>query len=331
MFQIIALSALILAVAYAQQHTCMYAGGPNGQFTLNLTIISDWTLELETSEYFAYYTPCGNRMHCRQGNSDFYANVAQYKQGVNGCAFYLSVDHRQPPTYSFGGASWHFRYEDGETCQQKNAPRTTDIYYHCNEEQHSPAHLYNFEEYSLCEYRLNMHSTLACVPENQFNSNCQFRYPNGTGGYYTVDLSSLKGQVLRAPLGNGYEMYTTPCANGLHCYQQYHEPVMSIIENHVTGTCDHILSIWEDGRVNPRYHGDNPDQVHWSFHYYNGQKCSNGQDGEETVRYYCDPTADPPTVINGTSDGDCRWEMNIATKFACNAMEDIIITAKAIY
>ena len=95
-----------------------------------------------------------------------------------------------------------------------------------------------------------MHSNLACVPENQFNANCQFRYPNGTGGYYTVDLSSLKGQVARAPLGNGYEMYTSFCGNGLQCHQQSgpHQ-VMSLVENHATGTCDHLLAVWENGRV----------------------------------------------------------------------------------
>ena len=52
---------------------------------------------------------------------------------------------------------------------------------------------------------------------------------------------------------------------------------------------------------------------------------------EETVRYYCDQTADPYKVINATADGDCRFEMNIATKSACNPSQDIVTEVKAVY
>ena len=78
--------------------------------------------------------------------------------------------------------------------------------------------------------------------------------------------------------------------NGLHCYQQTGGDiqVMSILENDVTHTCELYLAEWAEGRVQPIYHGSDPDQIHWSFHYYLSQKCLNGQPGEETIRWYCD-------------------------------------------
>jgi hypothetical protein len=327
MMQLFVLSAFAL-LAYGQQRTCIYQD-PKG-YQLNLTAISDWTLELETPDFFFYYTPCGNRMECRQGNADYHANVAQYKQGVNGCAYYLAVDHHQPATYSWNSASWHFQFNDGEECEQRQAPRTTDIWYNCDAEQHHEAWFVSVNEPRLCEYEIQIHSPLACVPENQFNANCQYKAYNSQKQVNMVDLSALKGQVIRATGVNGYDFYLSPCANGLHCYQQYGAPVMSMIENEVTHTCDHYTAVWEDGRVQPLFHDSDPDQVHWSFHYWNGQRCSNGQANEETIRYYCDVTADPFKVINATGVGNCHFEMNIASKYACPT-SDILIEAKPVF
>jgi hypothetical protein len=316
-----------VTLAGAQQHTCVYTDA-TGKYSLNLTDISAWTMELETADFFYYYTPCGNRMQCRQGNADFHANTAQYKQGINACAYYLSVDHHTPATYSFGGASWRFHFEDGEECQQLNAPRQSTIYYHCNEEQHTPATFYNIEEYSLCHYIFNIHSPLACIPENQFNANCQWKItdPNSKD-VYQLDLSTLKGEVMHIRNNNGYSTYFSPCQNGLNCYQQTHHMVQATIENHATGTCDHYMSIWEDGRVQPFYHA-NGDDSYFAFYYFNGEKCSNGDDGIQEVNYICDPTATPYKVINETSSKYCYWTINVATSLACQATDDITIEAK---
>jgi hypothetical protein len=298
---------------------------------LNLTSISAWTLEKETADFFYYYTPCGNRMQCHQGNANFYANTAQFKQGVNACAYYLSVDHHTPATYSFGGASWRFSFEDGEMCEQFQSPRTTTIYYHCNEEEHAPANFYNIQETHLCHYLIDIHSPLACVPESQFNANCQWKVadPNGQD-YYMIDLSSLKGQVMHIRNTNGYSTYFSPCQNGLSCHQQTHNPVMATIENHATGTCDHYMSIWESGRVQPSYH-PNGDDSYFAFYYFNGEYCSNGFMGVQQVNWVCDPTATPFRVINETSSEYCHWTINIATNLTCTPTEDITIEAKPWY
>ncbi len=52
-----ALLATLLAVGYAQSNVCMYTAN-DGQYTLNLTQISGWTLEYESPGRFFYYTPC---------------------------------------------------------------------------------------------------------------------------------------------------------------------------------------------------------------------------------------------------------------------------------
>jgi hypothetical protein len=259
------------------------------------------------------------------------ANVAQFKQGANQCSFYLSVDHHQSATYSLTHDMWHFRFEDGEFCQIAQTNRSTDIYYMCDAEQRGPAWFFGYEEFDPCDYILSIHSPLACVPENQFNANCQWRIMNSTAGAnYTLDLSSLKGQVVHARSNNGYDHYYTPCQNGLYCHQQYGPPVMSIIENQATGTCDHYLAVWEAGREHPTYHpatGSDPTQAFWQFAFWNGQKCSNGQIGEETVNYYCDPTVPTVRVISEVYDGNCFWTLNLASALACNASEEMIFEA----
>ena len=106
--------------------------------------------------------------------------------------------------------------------------------------------------------------------------------------------------------------------NGLHCYQQTGDgEVMSILENRVTGTCEHYLSVWQEGRVEPLFHGNDPNAIHWSFHYFLDEKCSDGTQGEQTIRWYCDESVGNFSVINATYDGGCRWEMNIASQYAC--------------
>merc|ERR1712154_727036 len=86
----------------------------------------------------------------------------------------------------------------------------------------------------------------------------------------------------------------------------------------VTHTCEHYLAVWQEGRVEPYFHQHEDElETHWSFHYWLSQKCSNGLQGEETIRWYCDPSVGNYTLINATYDGDCRWEMNIASSLAC--------------
>ena len=114
-------------------------------------------------------------------------------------------------------------------------------------------------------------------------------------------------------------MYYSPCQNGLPCYQQSGQiEMMSIVENRVTRTCEHYLSEWQEGRVQPLFHNNvDISQIHWSFHYFLSEKCNNGEQGEQTIRWYCDIDAKNATVLNATFDGDCRWEMNVASDLAC--------------
>ena len=62
--------------------------------------MSNWLLSLENPDYFYYYTPCGNRQVCTQGNQNTASNVVQYKPGINQCEYYLSIDHHQQAKYS---------------------------------------------------------------------------------------------------------------------------------------------------------------------------------------------------------------------------------------
>ena len=183
--------------------------------------------------------------------------------GSNQCKHYLSVDHKEAAEYSFIGAAWRFRYEDGEVCDQTQQPRTTSIYYHCNDvNNQSPARLETAYEPSTCNYYYSISSTLACVPSGQHNQNCQWRVSDGNDGYYYLDLSELKGEVIHAPWQNGYEMYYSVCSNDLHCWQQGDAQVMSAIDNRQTNTCEHTLAVWEEGRNQPILY-QNGNQ-HWS-------------------------------------------------------------------
>ena len=184
-----------------------------------------------------------------QGNANFFANTAQFRQGENQCTHYLSVDHHQPAQYSFVGASWRFDYEDGELCDTTQQPRRTTIYYHCNNVNNNlPAVLETAEESSSCNYYYSIASTLACMPQNDHNANCQWRVPNGNS-YYYLDLSELKGETVHGILGaNGYTIYYSICSNQLHCWQQHSAQVMSVVDNRQTGTCEHSLAVWENGQ-----------------------------------------------------------------------------------
>ena len=80
-----------------------------------------------------------------------------------------------------------------------NQPRTTTVYYNCDEDLQSPAWLYAAEEYSNCNYALQIKSPLACVPESRMNAQCQWQYTNAqTNQSYSLDLSPLKGETIYA-------------------------------------------------------------------------------------------------------------------------------------
>lgn len=185
--------------------------------------------------------------------------------------------------------------------------------------------------FCFCAMFTVIHSPLACVPQNRLNEHCQWRVANGTGGFYTLDLSSLSGDVIHIhpEEGNGYEHYYSPCQNGLRCPQQVGgEDVMSMTENHETGTCDHYLAIWEDGRVQPIFHDERlPTDSHWEFQYWNGQKCSTGELGEYIIRYFCDPDVDTYKVLGESDYGGCRFGVNISTSLACKVEDQRISRA----
>ena len=165
---------------------------------------------------------------------------------------------------------------------------------------------------------MEVRTSLACVPQNELNTGCQWKIDNGTGGYYTLDLSSLNGTVLKGPEGRGYMEYFTPCQNGLHCYQQSGpRNVMGIIENLQLNTCEHYGATFESGRVQPSIHGVGTDDLHWSFHYWGGQSCSDGSDNFFDVRYFCDENAVQPKVIASYIEQGCRFYMNVSTNAAC--------------
>jgi len=312
----------LLALAYGQE-TCEYTGGPQNQYTLNLTSISRYRLEyVQDTDHRYYYTPCRNGEVCHQGNADYYGNMVRYGSG-NQCLHWLSVDHHDRPSYFFGGASWAFQYRDGQICDVTQQPRAVDIWYQCDELMQSGARMYDVDEPATCRYATVVRSPLACVPENSHNANCQWRHRDySTNTSYYLDLSSQNGSIIYDQRSqNGYQHFYTPCQNGLHCYQQSggNIKVMSILENDVTHTCEHYLAVWQEGRVQPtlHLHNEDPKQTHWSFHYWLSQKCTSGFQGEETIRWYCDPSVENSTLINATYDGDCRWEMNVASSLAC--------------
>eukprot|EP01084_Bolivina_argentea_P309586 535536_1 len=323
------LSTLLSAIGYSQyQQPCTYSTN-DGLYTLNLTQISRWSLELQTPQHFYYYTPCRNGITCIQGNANFHVNTAQFKQGANQCEHYLSVDHHEQASYSFIGGTWRFRYEDGQLCDITQQPRATSIYFHCNNvNTESPANVEAVVEYEPCNYYYSIESTLACMPQNNHNANCQWRTPDGNGNYYYLDLSDIQGTTVHASLGtNGYEIYTSICSNNLHCYQQHQQQVMSVIDNRATGTCEHSLAVWEQGQVQPLMH-QNGDELHWTFHYWNGQTCSNGQQGEEKIRFFCDEQQEEPKVMGVYTEGNCIFDMNISTKAACLPTEPRWVDAK---
>jgi len=323
------LSTALLAIGHGQNpsDTCVYTAN-DGNFVLNLTEISDWTLEYEDPDHFYYYTPCRNGLRCTQGGALYSANAIQMKQGANVCTHFLSVDHHEHAEYSFIGGSWRFHYEDGEICDITQQPRHTTVWFHCNNVNTViPATVETVNEDEPCNYDFSISSPLACLPESRHNANCQWKVPAGNGDYKYLDLSELKGEVMHGELGNGYEMYHSICSNKIPCYQQHQRQVMSVIDNKATGTCEHSMSVWEDGQVQPLLHEDG----HWTFHYWNGMTCSNGQQGEEKIRFFCDRTALKPQVMGVYGQGDCIFDMNISTKAACETLEPQWVDAQLLF
>jgi len=321
-----AILAALLGVALAQQPTCEFEGGPNDRYMLNLTSVRGYHLEFKNGpgNHNYYYTPCVNGERCYQGNAEFYGNAIQMNPGANTCNHLLAIDHHELPTYFFGGAAWAFQYRDGQLCDQTQQPRAVNVWMLCDENMSGGAYLYDVDEPDTCYYSFTVRTPLACVAESSHHANCQWRYRDQSNNSYYLDLSSQKGEVLHgAESPNGYEIYYSPCQNALPCYQQSGQiEMMSIVENRLTRTCDHYLAEWQEGRVEPIFHNNNdPSEVHWSFHYYLSEKCSNGLQGEETIRWWCDMDAKNATVLNATYDGDCRWEMNILSDLACPSNE----------
>eukprot|EP01083_Nonionella_stella_P221755 791957_1 len=167
----------LFALAHGQPYNgCSFNGGPNGEYLLNLSTISEWRLEYtQDTDHRYYYSPCRNAESCAQGSAMFYGNAVRYGS-INQCIHYLSIDHHEKPTYFFGGASWAFQYRDGEMCDVTQQPRATDIWYQCDEYMNSPAYMYDVDEPQTCRYAIVIRSPLACVPENHHNANCQWRY-----------------------------------------------------------------------------------------------------------------------------------------------------------
>ena len=212
MFAIVA--SAFVAIAIGQQHTCIYEGGPNGDYMLNLTSIFGWRLEYQDTAggHNYYYTPCTNSEVCYQGNAEFYANSVQYKPGANQCDHYLSVDHHDRPEYLFATASWAFSYSDGELCDQTQQPRALNVYYQCDENFNAGAYVSTVYEYETCRYAMEIRSPLACVPESTHNAECQWRYKDSQNTTYYLDLSAQKGRYLRGGVSNnGYEIFYSPC------------------------------------------------------------------------------------------------------------------------
>jgi len=327
------LTALV-AATYGQDHCVYEFRDPHSDqkepFVLNLTAISRWQMEFQTPEDFFYYSPCGNRIQCNQGNANFMSNMAQYVPGANQCKHYLSVDHHDRPDYTFVGDAWHFEYEDGEKCDVTQEPRRVSVFYHCNDVNHQDlAFIESIDEPFPCHYFVSIKSVLACVPENKYHANCQWKEQDSSGKYHYLDLSKLKGEVIRTDSRSkvGYEFYYSPCSNNLHCYQQGERETMAIIENRATGTCDHNLGVWEEGRAHPII-AENSDPPHWSFHYWNGDRCSDGRQGEFHVRWFCDQDVEDYKVIDDGVQGDCDFYLNISTKYACMDEEPRWVPAK---
>jgi hypothetical protein len=324
--------ALLLGIycVSGQQRRCEYDVqiGPQNSFTFNLTDISGWTLEFVDSAdpFNYYYTPCRNGLQCRQGNANFYSNVAQYTRGQNQCDYYLSVDNRENPIYSYTGASFMFAYEDGELCSETQQPRRTTIFYQCAEGG-PDAYLQSVEELNPCEYVLSIQSNKACIPENTLNANCQFRVPlGGQNQFVSLDLSTLKTiDPLRFDGINGYRVYYSPCSNGLSCYQQAGtNSVMAALDNTATGTCERYLAVWESGEHQPTYTAPtNGATEAFEFRFYNGESCNGGSTVSETrFTYLCDSSVATAQTINVTAVGQCRLDYYIASKLACSSSYD---------
>ena len=154
------LQLLSLLLVASNAFECVYEvdNGLGPAYTLNLTEVSEWTLELAISSdeetYKYYHTPCRNDIYCSQGNANFSANVAQYEPEGNQCHHYLSVDHKQTPTYSSSAAAFIFNYEDGEICEITQAARQTTIYWACAINGPT-AYMDRVQEISTCDYHIS--------------------------------------------------------------------------------------------------------------------------------------------------------------------------------
>eukprot|EP01084_Bolivina_argentea_P237056 398498_1 len=324
-FQLIAATlASIFADIKTQSVPCVYQGGINNEYSLNLTSISDWTISFEAPDFNYYYTPCGNREICVQGNKETASNVVQYNRDTDQCEYYLSIDHKQPAQYQFWLDAWTFNFQDGNICAQTNKPRATQIDYICDTHVKGDAWFYAAAPIwnQPCNYLLELRSPLACVPVNDLNAKCQWRWTDYSANItYNLDLSSFSNKVIYGEQNNnntgGYLHYFSPCGNNIPCYQAQEDTqnVMAMIENTKTGTCDTYLAVWEDGRAQPYY---DDQRKRWVFHYINGKKCANGNGATEVISYYCDESVDDIKVINATSwSTGCYWELNLASKLVC--------------
>ena len=157
------------------------------RYTLNLTSITGYHMEYETYNFF-YYTPCSNDEICHQGNAEFYANAVEYKPGENECLHYLSIDHHERPEYSVNAASWGFKYSDGEFCDEIQQPRDLNVIYQCDENFISGAYISDVYEYDICRYIMEIRTPLACIRENQYNANCQWKHIDSNNNTWRLDL-----------------------------------------------------------------------------------------------------------------------------------------------
>ena len=80
--------------------------------------------------------------------------------------------------------------------------------------------------------------------------------------------------------------------------------------------------------VQPLLH-QNADETHWTFHYWNGQTCADGRQGEEKIRFFCDESVDDYKVMGAYGEGNCIFDLNISTKAACLSKEPRWVDAKA--
>eukprot|EP00485_Elphidium_margaritaceum_P010992 CAMPEP_0202698586 /NCGR_PEP_ID=MMETSP1385-20130828/11863_1 /ASSEMBLY_ACC=CAM_ASM_000861 /TAXON_ID=933848 /ORGANISM="Elphidium margaritaceum" /LENGTH=316 /DNA_ID=CAMNT_0049355339 /DNA_START=29 /DNA_END=976 /DNA_ORIENTATION=- len=306
---------IIFCVAWVTiSQSCSWTVTHDGAIkTLDLTPLQGLMLNTtDVSSHYYSFTPCENGVLCR-GESVMTCQVTpDGRENIIG-----RWDTSISPAFAdlgWGPQWWTFEYNNGDTdCGQP--ARNWVPTFECNEsEKYVLGQV--VERSGSCYYQITIETMFACdnyttttpVPVDD----CKYVYGN-----HTLDLTSLRGELLSVPLNKTESEYFmfTPCQNTAKCTRQSIS-AMAYIFDFDTSKCLGAVAEWDNGQTQPIYL---PEAQLWQLTYSNGESCS-GILGKPTVfnlEFICDESASSPQILQAQAISECVYEMIIASILAC--------------